>query len=1280
MKNASVVKLIAIVMCALFLIQGTLAWQNIRQTAVNEMFFESDYSPVRLVKMEKYADGTKPETPVPLPGARFILKQYGTDDDPPSGQPVNGTEYVTDSNGEIRLDIKLPQGKYVFVETACPPGYTYDVYDETAGKLAGQNKTYYVFEVSGDKQEVLVEAYNRRQTDKLIVTKWVRNADDSEPVHPHNITPFTFTLWLDPLPAPTDVVTYTVTDINGVEASPVPLVFDAATGLATFDLKHGDTIVINGIPTGTEYEVKEEIIPGYVCTSTGATQGVFTMAGSRADFVNTVYQDPSQEGKLIIEKEVIPAPDISQPQYTFNFYIQNPADSPNFDYLCTLGHGEHKEFTYPGGTVVSVWEEYPNISGYTPENKRRENITIPAQGEVLLTFRNHRDADPSKPGQLSISKTVATPSDANLVYYDQLKLVDFTFTVDFGNYDPGSIPTVSYTITRAGGTQDQGSFPLSAPPTFTLRHGEVINFYNIPHGVTYTVTELTHDDFTPYVKINRGDILGGITSHVDYVNRWNQDTPPPSGDPQDLIFTKLIQGKHDDADLTEEQKLKDFSFTLTLSPFTLVDSYRYEILDALDNVIGPTDALGNIIQDNLVLDANGQATFTLKPGQKIRIIDIPKGTVYNIREDINYALDKFRPDSTLNLSGTILDETVYASITNVCDEEVTIDISGEKTWDYDPQVIPSLPEFIKLKLMNGDQVVAEKDVFPTGTQWLFTFEDVPKYDSLGNVIDYTITEDSVNNFVPVLKEKTTDPVTQLPFYLIENVYVPPVAGKPITVKKSILCTDEEAEIPADQEFEFVLARITDNAPMPNDSDASKVVIKIRGEGEADFSAINFVNEGTYVYTITETPGTSMGWEYDDATYTAIYKVTYDEEEGKLTADLTIEKDGEEVEEIEFTNKFDPDIAAQYVTISGQKSWEHKDNPEDKRPDSAEILLLANGSMVHSAIITDTDKWQYSFVNLPRYDSEGKEIVYTVDETRITNYTPTIEGYDILNTYTPMAEVVVPEVEKKIQGTNPPAQIFSFILKSVGSAPMPDGSTGSEKPITISGQGTVNFGSIYFDKIGRYEYEIYEQKGNASGWLYDDTRYKFIVTVTEDANGLHADYELTKANGSKGQEHAIFTNLYNKAGWDEQVVIEGAKYWNHGDNPKLMRPTTIRVFLYGNGQYVAEKQVSEADGWEYMFIVPKYTAGGDPITYVIDELEIEGYTKHIEGYNLFNTYVGDSPSATPKPPDLPSFSPATGDNSNLPLWIGIFAASTVGMGILLFLALRKKGNSSKDKRD
>ena len=189
MKNASVLKLIAIAMCALFLIQGTLAWQNIRQTAVNEMYFESDYSPVRLVKYEKYADGSLPETPVLLAGAEFELRYYNGPESPnPYGDRVNDTIYITDEKGEIRLEDKLAPGAYVFVETKCPPGYTFDT-DENGVEISG-----YTFVVSGDKTEVLVEAYNRRMTDTLIVSKTVATPDGSELTYQHTQQEFNFTI------------------------------------------------------------------------------------------------------------------------------------------------------------------------------------------------------------------------------------------------------------------------------------------------------------------------------------------------------------------------------------------------------------------------------------------------------------------------------------------------------------------------------------------------------------------------------------------------------------------------------------------------------------------------------------------------------------------------------------------------------------------------------------------------------------------------------------------------------------------------------------------------------------------------------------------------------------------------------------------------------------------------------------------------------------------------------------------------------------------------------
>ena len=1270
MKKSSAIKIIALALCALFLMQGTLAWQNIRQTATNEMYFESDYSPVRLVKMEKLPDGSLAEVPALLPGARFILRYYTGDSANPFGAPVyEDTVFTTDALGEIRLKDKLAPGMYIFEEISCPAGYTYDL-DENGVEITG-----YVFEVRGDKTEVLVEAYNRRMTGALIIAKTVKTPDDSALSYEQTQQEFTFTLTFIPAPAETDVITYTITHADGTASEPLPLL-PGEDGKYTVILRHGETAVINGIPTDTLYQVTETTAPGYITASTG-TQGVITAEGARADFINTVYLDPSQTGELIVEKTVNPAPGNTGEQLEFKFYLELPPaeDGTRRFEEFTLRHGEQRRWTLPAGTIISVREvttqpDYPE--GYYPSVTQYTNVTIPAGGVVVLPFVNQHDPVETEPGSLRISKTVATPTDGS----PQDTTAQFKFDVQFEGYPDPATVSPGYTIIRADGTQI-GPTPFVFSPnkiTITLRHGDAVIFNNIPHGVKYTVTEHKTQGFTADAESIFGFIAGGRTSRADFVNRADEELPPPPDQLHDLYVTKLLKGKYGDYDLTEEQKNKEFSFTLTLNPFTAEAAYDCTIMDIEGNTVKT---------DKLILDENGQARFTLKPGQTIKIAGIAQGTSYIIREDDYYTTEKYRP-VVENFDGIMGSEDVIATITNIYEGEILIDIPGVKTWSRVPDEV-TLPDIIWLQLMNGSLPMGDPiPVSPQNGKWEFIFRDVPKYDSEGNVILYAIKETPIPGFVAVQKEPTCDDEGNLTYHL-ENVYVPPVTTEddPLTVEKIITVTEEGKTAPAEV-FEFILSRRTPGAPMPGGVDTDQITITITGEGEATFAPITFTNPGTYVYIIEEKAGITPGWTYDHTVYTATYVVTFDEDDKELKVDLTIESDGGDKEDkAKFTNPFDPEEAAKYTSIGGKKTWDHKNNPVDKQPHSIRVSLLANGEVIDTVTVTAADNWEYLFINLPLHDEDtGAAITYTIEEERIPNYVPTItktdHGYDIHNTYTPMVEVQVPLAVKKIQGTNPPAETFYFVLESIGGAPMPEGSEGSLKTMFITGAGTVNFGTIHYEKAGMYQYNIYERHGNAEGWMYDDSRYVLTVTVTEEADGLKAAAVLTRRNSNTALSQATFTNLYNKAGWDEKIVIEGSKYWDHGDNPKLMRPTSIRVFLYGNGQYVAEKLVTEADGWQYMFIVPRFTSDGDPITYVIDELEIEGYVKHVDGYDLFNTYVGDEPSATPRPPQLPSFSPATGDNSNLPLWIGIFAASFIGMGVLIAIIMRDKDRTSTKK--
>ncbi|KXT77958.1 Cna B-type domain-containing protein [Streptococcus sp. DD13] len=88
-----------------------------------------------------------------------------------------------------------------------------------------------------------------------------------------------------------------------------------------------------------------------------------------------------------------------------------------------------------------------------------------------------------------------------------------------------------------------------------------------------------------------------------------------------------------------------------------------------------------------------------------------------------------------------------------------------------------------------------------------------------------------------------------------------------------------------------------------------------------------------------------------------------------------------------------------TSVTGTKTWDDKNNQDGLRPEAITVNLLKNGTKVDSKSVTAAENWSYSFSNLPKYEN-GQEIVYTVTEDVVTNYTTSIEGYNITNSYQP----------------------------------------------------------------------------------------------------------------------------------------------------------------------------------------------------------------------------------------------------------------------------------------
>lgn len=300
-------------------------------------------------------------------------------------------------------------------------------------------------------------------------------------------------------------------------------------------------------------------------------------------------------------------------------------------------------------------------------------------------------------------------------------------------------------------------------------------------------------------------------------------------------------------------------------------------------------------------------------------------------------------------------------------------------------------------------------------------------------------------------------------------------------------------------------------------------------------------------------------------------------------------------------------------------------------------------------------------------------------------------------YTPI-NVKLPAITKVVEGKNAPKERFTFVLKGKSGAPMPEDASGSRYTASRTGKGTVSFGSITFERPGTYVYTIYEVEGDDLNWTYDDAEYTLTITVKEDGDALTAETSVKK-NGNKTRK-IVFTNTYEKIDLNEKVTISGQKIWNHGTNPEENRPDHIIVMIYADGTLTQQKNVTERSDWKYSIVLPKYTKTGEVIRYTVDEADVTDYSKKITGYDITNTYVGESnpvqpndptqptgpanptdpstPGSDENKPVAPSKPPKTGDDFPLTLWLVLGTVSLCGF-VAAMVALHRTQHTYQGKR-
>lgn len=297
-------------------------------------------------------------------------------------------------------------------------------------------------------------------------------------------------------------------------------------------------------------------------------------------------------------------------------------------------------------------------------------------------------------------------------------------------------------------------------------------------------------------------------------------------------------------------------------------------------------------------------------------------------------------------TSTIDDSNIGNVILTNTHKPETTKVEGKKVWDDKDNQDHKRPDTVTINLLKNGEKIDAKTV-DASSDWSYAFNDLPKYDN-GEEIQYTVTEDHVEDY-----STTIDGTT------ITNKYTP---GK-------------------------TSATVTKNWEDNNNQDGKRlksieVELLANGEPTGKTATLNVDNDWTHTWQDLDEKAKGK-----DIQYTV--------KETTKVKDYTTSINNDNIGNLIITNAYTPET----TKVEGEKVWKDHDNQDGKRPDHIKVNLLKNGEEVDTKTVDATSNWTYAFNDLPKYE-DGKAIHYSVTEDHVDDYTTTIDGTTITNTYTP----------------------------------------------------------------------------------------------------------------------------------------------------------------------------------------------------------------------------------------------------------------------------------------
>ncbi len=1080
----------------------------------------------------------------------FVVKkgdQYVQSNGTVAGDPYT---FKIRPNQKMQIPISDP-GDYQVIETTTEPENSLFTLTTTYSSVNGEVT---LNSANKDESVIIHNNYTYKNKGSLEVKKEVSDPTNSAPAG----TEFTVGVKIN------HTASFDVDFPDGTTSS---VAFERDV-VKEFTLKAGESIKINGLYAGTEYEVTESNIPSdYSLASNGIVYGntekKITKDTEDLVTVNNKYDNIQEYFTLSVEKNWDDAnnQDGKRPA---SVTVDLTQDGIVIDTV-TLSEANNWKYTasnlpkYNGSAeYVYEWKEAA-VANYTttysptaPVADGTTTITNSYTPETTSATVKKDWADFNNAAGKRPTELVMTLSDGQTVTLNEGNNWEATIT-GLPKYANGVLITYSWSEESmpAGYSQTDYKQTSSATGTYTT----ITNSYDITiEKTTMKVTKVWDDNndqdgmrpqnLTVTLRKNNVDFMDVVLNDG---NNWTAElnTLAKFDDQGALITYEWVEPAVTGYTSVSSGTVADRVFTNTHAPEKISLSVE-KIWDDNNNQDGkrPTD-----ITVILKKDSADFMTFTLNDGNgwKETASDLDK---YENGREIAYEWAEVTvPEYTTTTSEA-------KGVTTITNKHVpeTVSVAVAKTWVDDNNRDGKRPASLNVTLKK-DGTDFEVIELNDGNSWSYSRSDLPKYEN-GALIDYSWEEESVADYT---SEKTGVAASTT----FTNTHE--TAKVSLTVTKTWVNTGNSAAQP------------------------SSVVVDLLADG-TPVGSVTLNDGNNWTDSISDLPvyenGVKINYEWKEQV-PANYQDTYT---GNGTASTTIK------------NTYDHSV--ERTTAKVTKIWDDSNNQDGMRPLDLEVQLLQDGVAFGSPVTLDeASGWTHTASNLPKYDAAGNEYKYTWNEVSVpAGYNMTANdtvGTDttIRNGHT--TETVSLTVTKDwidnndITGNRPTEIVVNLLVNGIAG-----------KTITL--KASENWTAT---ETGLAKY---------SNGLEINYSWEEVVPT---------NYQETYIGN--GTPDTVIQNAYD---FDvERTTATVTKDWDDSNDQDGKRPDTLTVQLLQNDVAFGSSVVLKAtENWTYTASdLPKYDSTGTEYRYTWEESSVPaeysliGNTTNGTNTTLINQHTTDT---------------------------------------------------------